>query len=175
MKNEPINRINDNKKVTYSLCNNTLRFFYSYIYKKESIINILGREVFYETYIEKSLNTFIAFRFENIVRQFLSLLIKNSTLKDIYNLGSYYYDDVKNKVNGEFDIALKKVESYDIIIAKYLKDKLDDKTIYEEIEQIKAIKEINVKDYGFVSINGFETNNIELKYRFDGDDIYFKK
>lgn len=173
--NSPINRINDNKKVSYSLLNNALRFYYGYIYGKENIINILGKEVFYETYIEKSINTFISFRFEDIVKQYISHLIKNKSLRGIYNLGTYYYDDPKNKKNGEFDIAIKTNDGYDIIEVKYLQTKLNDELIRKEIEKIKEIKEIDIKGFGFASINGFLTDKIKMKYRFDGDDIYFKK
>lgn len=37
---------------------------------------------------------------------------------------------------------------------------------------IKEVKEIKIKDYGFISINGFENDTSKLKYKFNGDDIY---
>ena len=79
-----------------------------------------------------------------------------------------------NKKNGEFDIALKVKDGYEIIETKYLKDKVNNQIIKEEIKQIKGITEINVKDYGFVSINGYQDKIERLKYLIDGDDIYLK-
>ena len=37
------------------------------------------------------------------------LLVKKSKLRGIKNIGTYYYDDSKNKKNGEFDVVLESV------------------------------------------------------------------
>ena len=174
-KNSPINKINDLKKTSYSIASNIIRFYYTYIYGKDNLISTFGKETFYNTYISSSINTFISYRFEDIVKQYLSILIKKGELKNIYNIGSFYYDDSLNKTNGEFIVALEEKDGYSIIEVKYLKHKLDNKIIKKEINQIKAIKEINIKNYGFASINGFDDELPKIKYKFDGDDIYFTK
>lgn len=171
-KNYPINKANDSKKVTYQITNNLLRFFYTYVYGKANTIKTLSKELFFSTYIEKSLDTFISFRFEGICLSFISKLIQNKTIKDVLDLGTYYYDDAINKKNGEFDIAIKYDDHYDIIEVKYFKDKVNNDVIDNEIKQIKDIKELDIKDYGFISINGFKTKRSDLKYLYDGNDIY---
>lgn len=128
-KNSPINKINDLKKTSYSIASNIIRFYYTYIYGKDNLISTFGKETFYNTYISSSINTFISYRFEDIVKQYLSILIKKGELKNIYNIGSFYYDDSLNKTNGEFIVALEEKDGYSIIEIKYLKHKLDNKII----------------------------------------------
>ena len=172
-RNEPINKIGNKKKASYSIKNNALRFYYTYVYGMNNALLSLGADEFYEKFISSSVNTFISYRFEDIARTFISILVKSKTLKDIYNIGTYYYDDPKEKRNGEFDIAVALKEGFDIIEAKYWNNKVDKETVINEIAQIKNITELDVKDYGFIAINGFEDDVPKLKYMFNGDDLYF--
>ena len=175
-KNVPINKLDDKKKFTYYIKNNALRFYYTYVYGNTNFIQVIGYKTFFERYIKDSLTTFISYAFENIVKDYLSILVKNGLLKDAYNIGSYYYDDPINKKNGEFDVAIKLKNGYDIIEVKFLKNKLAENVIKEEIYQIKQIKELEVKGYGFASINGFNKDSYpDVKYLISGDNIYFKK
>ena len=96
-------------------------------------------------------------------------------IKEIYNIGTYYYDNPVNKTNGEFDIAIQTNSGFDIIEVKFLKEKVNQAIINKEIAQIKQINEIKIKDFGFISINGFDANISKMKYMFTGDDLYFKQ
>ena len=107
--------------------------------------------------------------------QFVSKAIKKGLIKGITNIGTYYYDDVENKTNGEFDVAIQKKEGYDIIEVKYLKDKVTKQIIEKELKQIKSIRELGIEKIGFVAINGFDDDVKLLDYMFDGDDIYFNR
>ncbi len=173
-KNIPINKVGDKKKTTYFIKNNALRFYFAYIYGRQNILSKIGKEGFYKTYIQDSIVTYISYRFEEIVRTYFSLMVQLGKITGIYDIGTYYFDDSINKKNGEFDIALKVKDGYEIIETKYLKDKVNNQIIKEEIKQIKGITEIDVKDYGFVSINGYQDKIERLKYLIDGNDIYFK-
>lgn len=171
--NSPINKINDNKKVTYFIKNNSLRFYYTYIYGKIGLINVLGREEYFNRYIKDSLTTFISLRFEDIAKAFISKLIKRGLISNVDNIGSYYYDDVVNKTNGEFDLLIQKKNTYDFIEVKYLKNKVNNQIVNEEKSQVEKVKELHVDKFGFISINGFEDNVNDLDYKFDGYNIYF--
>ena len=160
--------------MTYYIKNNALRFYFTYIYGRQNILSAIGSDAFYDRYIKDSITTFIARRFEDIVRDYLMLQVRFGMINGVYNIGTYYYDDPINKTNGEFDVALEVDDGYDIVEVKYLKDEVDQKTIRKEIKQIKEIKEINVKNIGFASINGFMNGITGLKYKISGDDIYFK-
>ena len=173
-KNSPINKINDNKKATYFIKNNALRFYFTYIYGKKNILSLIGPNAFYDKYIKDSILTFISLRFEDIVRSYLSLHVKKGISSDIYNIGSFYYDDIINKKNGEFDVALENKDGFDIIEVKYYKDKIKKSIIEKKIKEIEDIKEIKVRKIGFAAINGFEEDIDKLDYMITGDDIYKK-
>lgn len=171
-KTSPINKINDSKKSKYEIDDNLMRFYYTFIFPINYLLNNKDSFLLYDDDILPSLNTFISYRFEEICKQFLWNYISVNKIKNIINIGTYYYDDKENKTNGEFDVAiLKKNKHIDIYEVKYLKSKIDEKTIFKEKEQISRIKEIDVDNVGFISINGFE-DTLKNDLYFDGDDIY---
>lgn len=160
-KTYPINKYNDDKKAYYEINDNVLRFFYTYIFGKYSLIVSLGIDSFYDAYIKDSLVTYISFRFEEIVRNYYSLLSKKNMLKGIKNIGTYYFDDSKNKINGEFDVALEFKDYLKIVEVKYYKNKLTLKEMQKEIEQIKNIKISSNIECAFVATSGYEDSNYE--------------
>ncbi len=172
-KTAPINKLDNNKLIRYELTDNLLRFFYTYVSRNKSALQVLGAEAFYEAYIEESLTTFISFRFEDICRSYFSMQVQSGKQKGILNIGTYYYNDAKNKTNGEFDIVLKTKDAFDIYEAKYLASPMSDKKIEAEIGQIEAMPGIKVGKIGFISINGFENKHPDIVY-LDGDDLYIK-
>lgn len=167
----PINRANDNKKVTYELTDNLMRFWYTYVYHNKGALQMLGAEAFYENYIAPTLTTFVAHRFEEIARTYFSLQVKEGKRKDILNIGTYYYDDLVRKRNGEFDVALQKKDGYELYEVKYLTSPLTEKAMREEELQVKAIQGMDIVRMGFVSIGGFETRSSEFEC-IDGQALY---
>ena len=167
----PINKSDDDKKSMYELSDNVLRFWYTYVYKNKSALQMLGAEVFYESYVAPSLTTFISHRFEEIAKVYFSLQVRAGKLEGVMNIGTYYYDDSTSKTNGEFDVVLQRVSGYDIYEVKYYFAPLSLKEMREEEKQIKAIKGINVGRIGFIAANGFE----ELTTEYDcitGEELY---
>lgn len=167
----PINKEDDNKKVSYAMTDNLLRFWYTYVYKNKSALQMLGAKAFYDNYIEPSITTFISHRFEEIARTFFSLQVKEGKRKGIFRIGTYYYDDSATKTNGEFDVVLQKKDNFDIYEVKYYSKPLPLKEMQEEEEQIRDIKGIAVGKIGFISVSGFE----ELSSEYDcisGEDLY---
>ncbi len=160
-KTYPINKINDDKKAYYEINDNVLRFFYTYVYGNNSLLVTLGENNFFDAYIKDSLTTFISHRFEDIVRSYFSLLSINNKLKDIRNIGTYYYDDSKNKQNGEFDCVLEFKDKFKFVEVKYYKNKLTLSEMEKEIKQIENVKTLKNKEYAFVSTSGYETSPYE--------------
>ena len=150
------NKPNYSKKAYYEINDNVLRLYFTYIYKYKSSLNMLGPEAFYNEYIEKSINTYISHRFEEQARMYFSLLVKKSKLRGIKNIGTYYYDDSKNKKNGEFDVVLELDNGYAIYEVKYLTGKMSVSNVNKEIEQINNINGIRVFKIGFINPSGFE-------------------
>ena len=167
----PINKSDDDKKSMYELSDNVLRFWYTYIYKNKSALQMLGAEAFYESYIAPSLKTFISHRFEEIARVYFSLCVREGKLKGVLNIGTYYYDDSASKTNGEFDVVLQRADVYDIYEAKYYSSPLSLKEMREEEKQIKFIKGIMVGKVGFIAANGFEDLTTEY-HCITGEELY---
>ena len=170
-RNSPINKIGDNKKSTFEINDNLLRFYFTFIYKNASALQVLGAEAFYDEYIATALTDFISRRFEGICRDYFSIQVRSGKMKGVRNIGSYYYDDPIHRKNGEFDVALEFADGYEIYEAKYYAQPMTLDEIYREVRQVEAIKELTVKQIGFIAINGFVERE-EHYFYLDGNDIF---
>ena len=170
-KEKPINARDDKRKTFYAISSNLVRFYYTYVFSNTDAIKRLGAETFYNNHIEPSINTFISYRAESIARSYFIRRAKDGSLGTVLDIGTYWYDDKENKTNGEFDCVIKRKDSYDIYEVKYLKEKLSEKIIKEEIEQMNRIKGLNVGKIGFISVSGFESINSSID-QITGDDLY---
>ena len=170
-RNSPINKIGDNKKSTFEINDNLLRFYFTFIYKNASALQVLGAEVFYDEYIAPALTDFISRRFEGICRDYFSLQVRSGKMKGVRNIGSYYYDDPIHRKNGEFDVALEFADGYEIYEAKYYAQPMTLDEINREVQQVEEIKELTVKQIGFIAINGFAEREEPYLY-LDGNDIF---
>lgn len=160
-KTYPMNKCGDDKKAYYEIKDNVLRFFYTYVYGRNSLVVSLGADSFYEAYIKDSIVTFISHRFEEIARSYYSILSVKGKLPGIRNIGSYYYDDPKNKTNGEFDVALEFKDRLKFVEAKYCKNKLTVKEMEKEVGQIRKIKTAFKVECAFVATSGYEDCDYE--------------
>ena len=170
-RNSPINKIGDNKKATFEINDNLLRFYFTFIYKNASALQVLGAEAFYDEYVAPTLTDFISRRFEGICRDYFSLQVRSGELKGVRNIGSYYYDDPVHRKNGEFDVALELADGYAIYEAKYYAQPMTLDEIHREAQQVANIKELAVKQLGFIAINGFVEQEKPYTY-LDGNDIF---
>lgn len=167
----PINRLDDNKKTTYEINDNLMRFYFTYVYRNQSALQMVGPAAFYDLYVEGTLRDFISRRFEEICRNYFSIQVRRGALSGIRNIGTYYFDDSRTKTNGEFDIALDYGGHYGIFEAKYLKGPMDLDDIYHELGQIHRIKAMSISQIGFISANGFVSKEEGLQF-YTGDDLY---
>ena len=170
-RNSPINKIGDNKKSTFEINDNLLRFYFTFIYKNASALQVLGAEAFYDEYIAPALTDFISRRFEGICRDYFSLQVRSGKMKGVRNICSYYYDDPAHRKNGEFDVALEFADGYEIYEAKYYAQPMPLDEIHREVQQVEEIKELTVKQIGFIAINGFAEKEEPYLY-LDGNDIF---
>ncbi len=167
----PINRPEDNKKVYYEINDNLLRFYFSFIYKNKSTLQIIGPKAFYEEYIEQGILTFISRRFEEICRDYFSILVQSGKLSGVRNIGTYYYDDRVNKKHGEFDVVLQRKTGFDFYEVKYYKSPLKLSEMKKEEQQIRDIQGLNISEIGFISINGFEASAPDYNC-ISGSELY---
>lgn len=170
-RNSPINKIGDNKKSTFEINDNLLRFYFTFIYKNASALQVLGGEAFYDEYIAPALTDFISRRFEGICRDYFSLQVRSGKMKGVRNIGSYYYDDPAHRKNGEFDVALEFADGYEIYEAKYYAQPMTLDEIHREVQQVEEIKELTVTQIGFIAVNGFAEKEEPYLY-LDGNNIF---
>lgn len=170
-RNNPINKLGDNKKSGFEINDNLLRFYFTFLYKNASALQMLGADAFYDEYIAPVLTDFIARRFEDICREYFSLQVRSGRMNGVRNIGSYYYDDPAHRKNGEFDVALELSNGYAIYEAKYYAQPMTLDEIHREAQQVSNIKELAVKKLGFIAINGFVEQEKPYTY-LDGNDIY---
>lgn len=170
-RNNPINKLGDNKKSGFEINDNLLRFYFTFLYKNASALQMLGAEAFYDEYIAPVLTEFISRRFEGICRDYFSLQVRAGKRRGVRNIGSYYYDDPVHRKNGEFDVVLEYADGYEIYEAKYYAQPMTLDEIHREVRQVEAIRELKVKQLGFIAINGFAEEESPYTY-LNGKDIY---
>lgn len=169
----PINKKSDDKKTFYSIKDNLVRFFYAYIYPNKSQLQNIGADAFFKSFISQSLTTFISYRFEKIVRDYLKLKASKETLP-VLNIGTYWYDDKLTKSNGEFDCVVQYKTFYMIYEVKFYSRPMSVNEIHEEVKQIENITELKKKKIGFVCAGGFEEKIAGYDY-INIDDVYSLK
>ena len=167
----PINKQNDKKKTFYEINDNLMRFYFTYIFNNTNIIENIGSNQFYNNYIANSLDTYIGKRFEKIAKEYFKRQCQNNKLKNVLDIGSYWYDDQQNHKNGQFDCVLKLKNGYKVYEVKRLKYKMAKRMCEEEITKIKDINDLNVIEVGLICSSGFDfiKKNIEL---INGKELY---
>ena len=133
---------------------------------------MLGEDEVYRLFIEPSLDTWISYRFEEVVRSYFSRRVRKGLEKNILDIGLYWYNDKKSKTNGEFDCVLAHSEGYEVIEVKYLSGKMTEALAREEEQKIRRIEGLRISGLGFVSIEGFEFNNMAEYRLISGDDLF---
>ena len=168
----PINKRNDKKKTFYEISDNLVRFYYQYVYKNKDVISRIGEKAFYINYIEPTIKSFISHRFEEIAREYFSRLSRNGVIRNVKDIGTYWYDIPEIKKNGEFDCVLRQKNSYSIYEIKYYSKPLSEIEANKEYQQILEINGLeNVKKVGFICLSGFSFKN-KLYDLISGENLY---
>ncbi len=170
-KTYPINDPGNEKKTFIEIADNLVRFYYSLVYRKRNELDRLGMKAFFRSRIEESLGTFISYRFENIVDEFIGCSLKAMPSLDIMDYGRYWYDIPAERRNGEFDNAIKTSNGYLIIESKYLSSPMTRSLMEEEKNKMLSIPKLGIQAIGFASASGFEEDILGY-LQIDGSDLY---
>ena len=156
-KEAPINEEDNRKKAGYFISDNMSLFYYRYIFRYSSQMNILPPEVFFTRFIQDDFeNAYVPKRFERIAKQYLLLQNRKGKMEEAFErIGKYYYNLPKEKRNGEFDIVTLDPKGYIFYAVKFQSKPLSLKQIEKEIAQVEAT-ELRCYRYGFISRSGFE-------------------
>lgn len=167
----PINKPNDNKKATYELNDNLLRFYYTYVYKNASAFQVLDAETFYDEYIAPALTDFIARCFEDICREYFSLQVRSGQMNGIRSIGSYYPDTAVRCDSKAFPIAVELADGYAVYLPKYSAQPMTLDEIHGEAQRMEGVNDPGIRQLGFISLNGFVEQEKSYTY-LDGNDIF---
>ena len=174
-KTEPINRRNDKKKQFYEIVDNLMRFYFTFIFGKAGTIARIGEEQFFNRNIDAVLEQFVSRRLEGIALQYFHRAAMWGKYPDIDDFGSYWYDDLATKTNGEFDCVIRCGEQYDFYECKYFDRPMTLEECRQEKEQLDSIKGITVSGMGFVCTGGFAFEGAEGFTLIDGKALYFNE
>ena len=173
-KDYPINAPTDRKKANYRISDRLTLFYYTYIFRNVSALNLMNPEIFYQNMIQSNFESqFVPHAFEEICRQFLIRYNKAGLINPpLEALGKYYYNNPKTKTNGEFDIVSKDQNGYTYYEVKYKNTRVSDAIIDAEIQQVH-LSPLQAYRYGFFSRSGYslKENHPECIF-YTLDDIY---
>lgn len=167
----PINKPNDNKKATYELNDNLLRFYYAFVYKNSSALQVLGAEAFYDEYVAPVLTHFIAHHFEDICREYFSLQVRSGRMNGVRSIGSYYLDTAIRGENKAFSVAVELADGYAVYLPKYSAQPMTLDEIHGEAQRMEGVNDPGIRQLGFISINGFVEQEKPYIY-LNSNDIF---
>ena len=152
----PINE-KSGKHALYYISDRLSLFYYTYIFRRLSFFNTMPAERFYDEFIGDDFETrFVPKAFELIAKQFLLRKNLAGEIKPVlYDIGKYYYNDPKEKKNGEFDVVTLSKDGYDFYEVKFTSSPVTDHVVKKEKEQLDAAP-IKYNRMGFFSKSGFD-------------------
>ena len=172
-KEAPINNENNRKKSGYFISDNLSLFYYKYIFRNISRMNIMDPDVFYDKYIADDFETkYVPKIFETICKQYLIRRNRKGLMEEPFEkIGKYYYDDPVEKKNGEFDIVTQDDRGYIFYEAKFRKDPVTESMVQNEIRQVTQTG-LNCYKYGFFSRSGFLCDQEENRILIELKELY---
>lgn len=172
-KEAPINNENNRKKSGYFISDNLSLFYYKYIFRNISRMNIMDPDIFYDKYISEDFETkYVPKIFETICKQYLIRRNRKGLMEELFEkIGKYYYDDPFEKKNGEFDIVTQDDRGYIFYEAKFRKDPVTESMVQNEIRQVTQTG-LNCYKYGFFSRSGFLCSHEENRILIELKELY---
>ena len=172
-KEAPINDENNRKKSGYFISDNLSLFYYKYIFRNMSRMNIMDPDIFYDKYIAEDFETkYVPKSFERICKQYLIRKNRKGLMDEIFEkIGKYYYDDPVEKRNGEFDIVTLDDKGYIFYEAKFRKEPVTESIVQNEIRQVKQ-NGLECYRYGFFSRAGFTCEQEENRILIELSELY---
>lgn len=173
-KEAPINDENNKKKSGYYISDNLSLFYYKYIFRNMSRMNIMDPAVFYDKYIADDFETkHVPKSFEKICKQYLIRKNRKGLMDEVFEkIGKYYYDDPVEKRNGEFDIVTLDDKGYIFYEAKFRQDPVTERIVQDEIRQVKQTG-LKCYRYGFFSRSGFRCHEEPDRILIELKELYF--
>ena len=174
-KTVPINDEGNQKRARYQIADPLANFYYRYVFKHSSSLQVLNENDFYEYFVKDDFETRnVPKAFEKICSSFLIRRNKAGLIKPPFlKIGRYYYDLPKEKKNGEFDVVTLDPVGYAFYEVKFRNKPLSLDQIETEISQVKA-SPLKAERFGFFSRSGFSEEAAARKdlILYTLDDLY---
>ena len=172
-KEAPINDEGNRRKSGYVICDPLSLFYYRYCFRYASQLQIMDPDAFYDVTVRDDFETWYVPRgFEEICRQYLIRLNLAGRLPVPFTkIGKYWYDDPKNRSNGEFDLVTLDEKGYTFYEAKFRSGPVTEAMIEQEIQQVKDTG-LACYQYGFFSRSGFATTGRDGVIQIDLKQLY---
>ncbi len=153
----PINDEGNRKKAGYCISDQLSRFYYRYVFRYSSQLNVMDAKAFWMRYVEDDFESlYVPQAFETICRQYLIRQNRAGRLHEVFDrIGRYWYDDPKQKTNGEFDVVTLDPKGYTFYEVKFRRGTVTRRMIDTEIMQVESTG-LHAYRYGFFSRSGFE-------------------
>ena len=162
-KEAPINDENNRRKSGYYINDNLSLFYFRYVFRYSSQMNVMEPELFYERYIKQDFEEkYVPHIFEEVCKQYLIRQNRLGRMAEPFEkIGKYYYDNPKEKTNGEFDIVTLDSKGYIFYEAKFKNEPVNQKMVEYEMHQVND-SPLSCYQYGFFSKSGFtpEVKNV---------------
>ena len=173
VKKSPINDESNRKKAGYYIADSLSRFYYRYLSRFASQMQVLDPKLFFDRYIAEDFEShYVPYAFETVATQYLIRKNRQGLIDPPFNkIGKYYYDDPIHHKNGEFDVVTQDPNGYIFYEVKFRSTSVDRKLIDSELAQVNATG-LKCYRYGFFSRAGFETEPSEELIFIHLDDLY---
>lgn len=172
-KEAPINDENNKKKTGYFITDRLSDFYYRYIFRYLSQLNVMNPDDFHDRFIDEDFESQLVPQvFEDICRQYLILQNKAGKMDVPFEkIGKYWYDDPVNHKNGEFDVVTMDSKGYVFYEVKFRKKAVTREMIDEEIKQVNQCG-LSCRKYGFFSRTGFDAEPRENEVFIPLEKLY---
>ncbi len=149
----------DKKKrgARYKISDNFLRFWFSFIYSKYSMVEYNPKMAL--EYAYKNYKNLVGFCFEDIIKQLLPLFYEKGLVPcEVFRAGKYWGKDEKNRVPVEIDLIGECENKLLIVECKWTNKVVTEKMMEEFIQKTENIKTLKQKEYLYISKSGFQRN-----------------
>jgi len=145
----------------YRIKNNFIAFHYHFIWENQAASVLMSNDDYYDTFIKDELDQYVSLRFEKICEQYLIRYYKKRNQEPIINIGRYWYNDRKMKMDIEIDLCVQTKKNIHIYECKWTKNPIGTSIMNDLI--VKG-EHIGATKYGAFSKNGYNEDGFDQNY-----------
>lgn len=176
-KKAPINDSGNRKRTFYVFADNLMQFYYQFIFPYKAMNSIMPVDAFMKEFVEnKFRERYLPLKFERVTREYLIRANQKGIISPpIYQVGTYFFDDARKRVNRQFDVVTQDRNGYISYECKYSASPVSPSVIREEEYQVRECG-LSFYRLGFASCSGFSKDISPNQYSLVTlQDMYSRK